>query len=299
MSVDIAPPPHEDSPLPVKHGRVLLHQLQRVFFIDRCQFRHLIVAIPEIPDGQISLKGPRAVIIKAMRVPIPSVSGIIGRDYMRVLFHHFRINRIPGPIQKSQYQHVEYTPVMRFCISVSKSGQILRDPIPFFLGIGLPDLFFTHPQADHKRRAFYRMLKGSFFLHIPQFLVGQQVQLALRCTGHEDLMPVILPQRQTVEPSLRLLMDQRRRQKKRPAQPFKTLRLYLPLGSSGIGIGFIPFMTLDQHRRLHIRNVLKDTLQIKSARLYPMSARHACIRTFAVIRLFYRICCHCLILSVC
>ena len=95
VSIYIAPAPHLHFSVPIEEQGIILHELTGILLKSLRQFRLFLISIPEIPQRQIRLKGPCAVIIEGMAVPIPSVSGIKGSNGSRVSPHERLVDRIP------------------------------------------------------------------------------------------------------------------------------------------------------------------------------------------------------------
>ena len=85
-----------------------------------------------------------------MAVAIPSVSGIVRQNRLRMVSHHASVDLISLLMQKSQNEHVEKPPVMRSRLPIGKFPDIGRNSVFLLRRICIPNDPLTLIQADYE-----------------------------------------------------------------------------------------------------------------------------------------------------
>ena len=147
-SVDAAPAPHGHMGLPVKELRERLCQPVCVRLDLSRQPGLLLIAVPLVPQRAVHVKGPGAVIVKEMPVPIPAVPCVVGDNHLGVIPHHIPVNGVALPVQEGQDQHIEKAPVVVACVGMAELGEVVRDPILLLFRAGIPHSLRAHGKSD-------------------------------------------------------------------------------------------------------------------------------------------------------
>ena len=77
ISIDIASPPHIGISVPIEKRGQALHHLIGMLFEISGKLRFLPIAVPEIPKRSVDIEGPDRIVVKALSVPVPAISGVI------------------------------------------------------------------------------------------------------------------------------------------------------------------------------------------------------------------------------
>ena len=94
IPVNIAAPPHIRKAIPVKKFRIGFHQRIGMRFKLPRNIRHVLIAVPQIPDRRIDVERPAGIIIEAVAVPVPAVPRVKIQHRLCVLQHDPLVHRI-------------------------------------------------------------------------------------------------------------------------------------------------------------------------------------------------------------
>ena len=239
VAVYVASPPHVRPAVPVEEVPVGLHQLIGILFKPSGDVRFILISVPQVPDRPIYIEGPAGIIVKGVPVPIPAVPGIVGQDGLGMVAHDVPLDGIPLHMQERHVQHVEQPPVLGHGAGVGIAVQKRRDHVLLRLRIGVPNLPFADPQADHQSAGLHGLLESLERIPVSRdpllIFIGAHIERIPLGAHPQDLIFIIFRARIPAYPQIRYIGHHRGRDEEGARQPLEHLRSALDgLGLPGI-----------------------------------------------------------------